>query len=83
MVTLRWTNRSVLAFAEGRDPVDAVTERARAIAMDAMDSGWSGPPFDPLALADFLRIEGKLSKPHDWISQHDPARANPGTRPEG
>jgi len=53
----RWTNPSVLAFAEGRDPVEVITERARALAMDAMDRGWSGPPFDPLALADLLRID--------------------------
>ncbi len=25
--------------------------------MNAMDIGWSGPPFDPLALADLLEIE--------------------------
>ncbi len=53
----RWTNSSVLAFAEDRDPVEAVTERARQIVMDAMDRGWAGPPFDPLALAELLRID--------------------------
>src|SRR6266571_862084 len=54
---IKWTNKSVLAFAEGRDPVQVVTERARAIAMEAMDAGWSGPPFDPLGLARFLRVD--------------------------
>src|SRR5882762_6952521 len=54
---IKWTNKSVLAFAEGRDPVEVVTDRARAIAMEAMDGGWSGPPFDPLALASFLRVD--------------------------
>src|SRR6267378_7822144 len=53
----QWTNPSVVAFAEDRDPVAAVTERARELAMDAMDHGWTGPPFDPLALAEILRID--------------------------
>ena len=53
----QWTNPSVVAFAEHRDPVAAVTERARELAMDAMDRGWTGPPFDPLALAELLRID--------------------------
>src|SRR6266446_2639226 len=54
---IKWTNKSVLAFAEGGDPIQVVTERARAIAMEAMDGGWSGPPFDPLGLASFLRVD--------------------------
>ncbi len=53
----QWTHQSVLAFSKQRDPVQAVTERAREITMNAMDIGWSGPPFDPLALADLLEIE--------------------------
>jgi len=55
--TAKWTNPSVVAFSEDRDPVEAVTESARAIVMAAMDRGWSGPPFDPLALAELLQIE--------------------------
>lgn len=47
----------MLAFSKTRDPVQAVTERAREITMNAMDAGWSGPPFDPLVLADLLEIE--------------------------
>ena len=53
----RWTNPSVLRFAEGKDPVEIITARARMVALQALDSGWSGPPFDPLALADLLGIE--------------------------
>ncbi|HZC80427.1 MAG TPA: ImmA/IrrE family metallo-endopeptidase, partial [Nitrospiraceae bacterium] len=56
-VPSRWTQPSVLALAKGRDPVEAVTERAREIVTEAMDRGWSGPPFDPLALADILKIQ--------------------------
>jgi Zn-dependent peptidase ImmA (M78 family) len=51
-----WTNPSVLRFADGRDPVSAIIERARAVAMSAMDDGWSGPPFNPLELAERLGI---------------------------
>lgn len=54
---MRWTNPSVLALAGGRDPVVAITERARAVALNAMDKGWVGPPFDPLVLAELLGIE--------------------------
>lgn len=46
-----WTNKSVLAFAEGADPVATMENRAREVALQAMDEGWNGPPFDPLALA--------------------------------
>ena len=54
-----WTNASVrklLKFAGEADPVRAITLRARTIALDAMDHGWNGPPFDPLQLADHLGI---------------------------
>lgn len=47
----RWTNPSVLAFAAGADPVATMEAKARELALEAMDKGWSGPPFDPLALA--------------------------------
>jgi Zn-dependent peptidase ImmA (M78 family) len=51
-----WSNPSVLGLAVGRDPVTAIIESARAIAMSAMDAGWSGPPFSILELADRLGI---------------------------
>ena len=51
-----WTNQSVLAFASGADPVATMENRARALALSAMDEGWSGPPFDPLALAQRLGV---------------------------
>ena len=53
----RWTHPSVRALAGDKDPVDVVTERARSIALDAIDRGWGGPPFDPIALAGLLGIE--------------------------
>ncbi len=53
---LTWTNPSVLGFAGEKDPVAAIEQKARAIVLDAFDKGWSGPPFDPIALADILRL---------------------------
>ncbi|SDI19596.1 ImmA/IrrE family metallo-endopeptidase [Variovorax sp. OV700] len=57
----KWTNRSVVTFAEGQDPVLQMEAKARALALKAMDEGWTGPPFDPLALAQWLglRIEAR------------------------
>lgn len=52
----QWTNESVVAFADQKDPVEVMEGKARALALKAMDDGWDGPPFDPLALAQWLRI---------------------------
>jgi O-acetyl-ADP-ribose deacetylase (regulator of RNase III) len=53
----RWTNPSVRALAGDHDPVAVVTARAREVVLQAMDKGWSGPPFDPIALAELLGLE--------------------------
>ena len=52
-----WTNPSVLGFAAGEDPVEAITARAREVAFDAVQEGWQGPPFDPIVLARSLGME--------------------------
>lgn len=52
----RWTNRSVLRFAEADDPIRKIEERVRDIVLRARDAGWHGPPFSPVALAQFLNI---------------------------
>ena len=46
----------MLRFAAGRDPVEAIIESARSVTTSAMDRGWSGPPFDILALAEILDV---------------------------
>lgn len=51
-----WTNESVVAFAGQKDPVEVMEGKARTLALNAMDAGWDGPPFDPLALAQWLGI---------------------------
>jgi hypothetical protein len=55
-VSQLWTNQSVLKFASGVDPVFQITAHARRVALNAMDSGWAGPPFDPVDLAELLKI---------------------------
>ena len=52
----RWTNPSVVAFAQGRDPVREIQSKARATVMQAAEGGWEGPPYDPFHLADLLGI---------------------------
>lgn len=59
---LRWTNRSVLSFAAGSDPVETLVAKVRDLVFRAFESGWSGPPYDPFALAAFLGIEVSPSK---------------------
>jgi hypothetical protein len=51
-----WTNRSVTAFAMGGDPVSKMHERSLAAVLNAMEHGWSGPPFDPFALAEMMHL---------------------------
>ncbi|MEK7994356.1 MAG: ImmA/IrrE family metallo-endopeptidase [Planctomycetota bacterium] len=51
-----WTNASVRLLAGQGDPLEVVQKRAREIVLQAMDQGWSGPPFDPIALSGLLDI---------------------------
>lgn len=52
-----WCNRSVLMFASGKDPFAMMRETARNVSLEAIQKGWSGPPFDPFELAKLLGIE--------------------------
>src|SRR4051812_4888566 len=51
-----WTDPSVRRLAGEGDPVQAVLNRVRSLILTAIDQGWSGPPFDPLALSALLGI---------------------------
>lgn len=53
---INWTNRSVLDFVGGDDPIAAIQRIARDKVLWAIDAGWSGPPFNPIRLADLLKI---------------------------
>lgn len=52
-----WTHPSVVGFAEGCDPVQRMISVASSVALDAMQAGWSGPPYDPFQLAQYLRVK--------------------------
>ena len=52
----RWTNKSVLALANGEDPIIAIERKARDLVLQARDRGWTGPPFNPIFIADLLKI---------------------------
>ena len=52
-----WTNPSVLTLTQGRDdPVAVIIEKVKIVILNAVEHGWSGPPFDPFHLAGILRI---------------------------
>ena len=52
----RWTNQSVLALAQGEDPIGVIQTRARETVLEAAEKGWHGPPYDPFHLAELLNI---------------------------
>ena len=52
-----WKNSSILKLSGDRDPVSVITERAQDVVFKAMEEGWTGPPFDPFALAGLLNIK--------------------------
>jgi len=51
----KWTNPSVLALGES-DPVSKIVSRARAAVLEGIERGWSGPPYNPFALAEMRGI---------------------------
>lgn len=54
---VRWTNKSVRAFAKNADPLDAIQDAARSLVLKARESGWQGPPFNPLYIAEMLNVQ--------------------------
>src|SRR5262249_9758442 len=56
-----WKSESVRALAGTGDPVRVVEMKARELVLDAMDKGWSGPPFDPIKLARQLGMNIAVS----------------------
>jgi len=52
-----WTHPSVLALAQSEDPIEAILTRASAVVLDAIQSGLTGPPFDPVQLASRLGVQ--------------------------
>lgn len=52
----QWKHPSVRMFAAGDDPISLMLRIAADAALNAMQDGWHGPPFDPFALAELRRI---------------------------
>lgn len=68
-----WTHHSVLLLTSTHNPVDAITERARDIVMQALEKGWSGPPYDPFELAELRGI--RLVPTQDVVDARTTANA--------
>jgi Zn-dependent peptidase ImmA (M78 family) len=51
-----WTNKSVATLAAGKDPIAAIARAAQSLVLEGHESGWSGPPFDPIRLAELRGI---------------------------
>ncbi len=45
----------MLMLTDG-DPIAEIRSRASAVALQAMEAGWSGPPFDPAKLAEHIGV---------------------------
>jgi hypothetical protein len=52
-----WTHESIGPLLQLGDPVEVIVGRARELVFQASEEGWSGPPFDPLRLADLLGVK--------------------------
>jgi hypothetical protein len=56
-MAFKWTHPSARLLAAEGDPVEVMTERARALTLQMIERGWPGPPFDPLWVANELDVE--------------------------
>jgi Zn-dependent peptidase ImmA (M78 family)/O-acetyl-ADP-ribose deacetylase (regulator of RNase III) len=56
-LAIRWSNPSISAFAAGDDPVEKMVKTALRAALEAIQDGWQGPPFDPFRLAEYRGIK--------------------------
>lgn len=52
----RWTNKSVIRFAGESDPIAKVQAKAKELALEAMENGWTGPPYNPIQIANLLNV---------------------------
>jgi Zn-dependent peptidase ImmA (M78 family) len=87
---ISWTNKSVLKLAKGNDPIAVIEKRARDLALRAHDAGWKGPPYDPIAIADLLKIPVEanasvadariVARHHQLTIQYNPTQARTRVR---
>lgn len=52
-----WTHPSVKAFAKNADPLTAIEDAARKLVLKARENGWKGPPYNPLYIAEMLKVK--------------------------
>jgi hypothetical protein len=52
----KWTHPSVFTLGEG-DPVSTITLLARNAVLEAIENGWSGPPYNPFTLAEMRGVK--------------------------
>lgn len=53
---INWTNPSVKSLAKGSDPIETIQEAARSLVLKAKENGWSGPPFNPIFIAEMMNV---------------------------
>ncbi|MFP5041627.1 ImmA/IrrE family metallo-endopeptidase [Parasediminibacterium sp. JCM 36343] len=56
----KWAHKSILNLINesgNTNPEDEIRSRARALVLNALQNGWSGPPFNAIELAKFLNID--------------------------
>lgn len=81
----KWTNRSVLDFAHGADPLERAHAVASQLTVLAREHGVAGPPVDVFGLATALRIQlrpmddlldARISKldSEDLVIEYNPSR---------
>jgi len=51
-----WTHPSVKAIETNEDPIQSITSKARKLVYEAIEKGWSGPPFNLFNLGELLNI---------------------------
>ena len=52
----KWSHPSVLAL-NAPDPINSIISRARKLVLDAIERGWSGPPYNPFDLAEMCGMQ--------------------------
>ncbi|MHC4111665.1 MAG: ImmA/IrrE family metallo-endopeptidase [Planctomycetota bacterium] len=54
-----WTHQSVKTIETDENPIQSITNKARQVVYEAIQQGWTGPPFNPFKLAELLNIQIK------------------------
>ena len=53
---IQWSNPLVLEFSGESNPVLAIERAARKLVFEARQTGWIGPPFNPVFIAEMLGV---------------------------